>query len=724
MHRLSFRALLVVALVVAGAPGIARVPHHGTVVKKVRIRSGQAALPIVLGVWAQGGDVNDPDPGAIADQHLFAGINDNSPLVNGTGVTLETNCPGEGASGNISGCIPVHYMNVLHLLCTFSVTFAAYQWANANDEDAFLHKYPGTRASGNRDTFTNATGDHCAPPNGNGNAYFMNPGDAAYNNYLANNVWNNPGVAPGPYAVLADVMGLGYPAEGTTEYGKSILNKPGTGKYNVGYDWETAHGNFVNGACPPGGTICVPMIINALAPGDGSTPGPCANIVASHCYAAGGAGIIDDQDAIDNLCSSVTGNNLVAMEFEEVTHLKLGNIPGPSWLAYAVNTMANLVSHTSDGCQNTVAIDIEFSSGNLFCNCGYPANGGCGDIAGGIAWRTEALAWRWLVPNVDSIPDKVQAKHLTIGGTAQEVPYFFEDTLVPTGAEEPTSKFVWNGSTVTEGDGCPSSAGDTGGAIGIMVQCINPGAILCQQYQHLFINLIDYGAAAACLNTSAGTTENIVGSWFVHDPISTYKYRLALSGGELQSVPYANCCGGTISIPACSSATYCTGSTNLAAQTTAFAGDGSDALAGNSGVILLANNAPATPSPTPSPTPPPTPTPSPTPTPTPPPSPTPPPTPPTSPTPPPDYREHVMQPSSRLCDYEQFPRWSVDYVNSLGCSAIAGSHAWYRDRVQLWFTAFVATDLRVTARSDAEDGSPAVRAAVFRRAVKNPVHVN
>ncbi len=169
MHRLSFQALLVVALVIAGAPVLAGVPHHATVLKRVRIRSDQATPPIVLGVWAQGGGsfccgVSDPDPGAIPDQHLFAGIDDDSPLVTGAGVTLETNCPGPGTSGNISGCIPAHYMNVTHLLCTYSITFAAYQWANANDEDAFLHKYSGTRTNGNRDTVTNSTGDHCAPP--------------------------------------------------------------------------------------------------------------------------------------------------------------------------------------------------------------------------------------------------------------------------------------------------------------------------------------------------------------------------------------------------------------------------------------------------------------------------------------------------------------------------------------------------------------------------------
>lgn len=582
-----FQGLVVAALVIAGAQILAQ----------VALSASTPTSPIVIGVWAPGAGhfccrVNDPDPGAIADQHLFAGIIDYSPLISGAGITLETNCPGAGASANVSGCTPAHYMNVIHLLCTFSMTLGAYQWANANDENAFLHRYSGMRTSASRDTFANPTGQHCIPTSGIGSAYFMNPGDASYNNYLYHTVWTNSQVAPAPYAIVEDVMGLGYPAEFTAEFGRGVLlSRRGNGPGAVGYDWETAHGDFVNGACPTGGT-CYKMILNSLAGGAGSTPGPCGSspgkIVDGHCYADGG-GIIDDQDAIDNICSTVRGNNLYALQFEEVTHLKKNKIPGPSWLAYATNTMANLVTHTGDGCRNTVAIDIEFSSGDD-STCGKP-NGGCGDTSGGIAWRTEALAWRWLVPNVDGIPDKVEPFDFTIGGTSTEVPYFFEDTLVPSGCEEcPLQKFIWNGSTVTEGDGCPSTHGDTGGAIGIRVECINPGAILCQQYKHLFINKTDYGPAAACLNTSDDTTENIVASWFLHDPIGTYKYRLALSGGELKSVPYADCCGGTIAIAACSNAAYCTGSTNLAAQTTAFAGDGSDTLAGNSGVILMAKN--------------------------------------------------------------------------------------------------------------------------------------
>lgn len=596
MHRAFFQAIVAMALVIAGAPVLARLAFGGPVSRAAAANpSPTRTPPIVMGVWAPGGGefccrVKDPDPGAIADQHLFAGIINFWHVVSGAGVTLEKNCPGRGASGNVSGCVPTHYVNIVHPSCTFSTTLAAYEWANANDENAFLHIYPGARTSGNRATFNSLSGNHCNPP-GNGNPHFMNPGDAPYGKYLYNNVWTSSRIAPSPYAIMEDVMGLGSPAEASTEFGQGVLlNGRGNGPYAVDYDWETAHGYFVNGACRAGGK-CYKMMLNALAPGDGSTPGPCGSspgkIINGHCYADGGD-VIDDQDAIDNICSAVTGGNLYAMQFEEVTHLKNNNVPGPSWLAYATNTMANLVTHTADGCKNTTAIDIEFSSGNDACG---KNGGGCGDINGGIAWRTEGLAWRWLVPNRDGMPDKVQPFRFTIGGTGTEVPYFFEDTFVPSGCEEcPLQKFRWNGSTVTEGDGCPSTHRDTGGAIDIRVQCINPGAILCQQYRHLFINQTDYGPAAACLNTSTGTTEKIVRSWFVHDPIGTYKYRLALSGGELKSVPYANCCGGTISIGACSNATYCTGSTDLATQTTGFAGDGSDTLAGNSGVILMAKD--------------------------------------------------------------------------------------------------------------------------------------
>jgi len=199
------------------------------------------------------------------------------------------------------------------------------------------------------------------------------------------------------------------------------------------------------------------------------------------------------------------------------------------------------------------------------------------------------LAYRWLVANPSTlIPDRVISDQLTEGGTMTEVPYFFEDTLVPYGPETSVPKFVWNGKVKTVGGGCPSASGDSGGAVALLAQCVGSAGIYCQQYAHLYINGADYGMIAACLNTST-TTENIVSSWFKHDSISSYSYVLALQGGEMTSVPYQGVTGGSIALPTCTNTTYCTGQNTLSTQVATFKGDGSDQLCGQCGIILLQN---------------------------------------------------------------------------------------------------------------------------------------
>ncbi len=187
------------------------------------------------------------------------------------------------------------------------------------------------------------------------------------------------------------------------------------------------------------------------------------------------------------------------------------------------------------------------------------------------------------------MPDRVISGEFSEGGTNTEVPYFFEDTLVPDGAEIPVPKFVWNGKVKTVGGGCPSASGDSGGAVALLVQCVGSEGIYCQQYAHLYINGADQGATAACFNTST-TNENIVSSWFKKDPISSYQYVLALQGGEMTSVPYQDVSSGAIALSTCTNKTYCTGSNSLSAQVGTFAGNGSDTLCGQCGVILLENN--------------------------------------------------------------------------------------------------------------------------------------
>ncbi|MFY9718694.1 MAG: hypothetical protein WAK16_03535, partial [Candidatus Cybelea sp.] len=216
--------------------------------------------------------------------------------------------------------------------------------------------------------------------------------------------------------------------------------------------------------------------------------------------------------------------------------------------------------------------------------------GGLGDVSGGYQVRLAALAYRWLVPNpATGIPDRVISFQLTEGGTLTEVPYFFEDTLVPVGAETKVRKYVWNGTQQTVGGGCPAVDGDSGGAVALLAQCVGSAGIYCQQYQHLYINQIDYGKTAACLNTST-TAENITSSWFQGDPISSYSYELSLQGGEMTSVPYQGVSGGSIALTTCTNKKYCTGQNTLSTQVAPFKGKGSDQLCGQCGVILLENN--------------------------------------------------------------------------------------------------------------------------------------
>lgn len=128
---------------------------------------------------------------------------------------------------------------------------------------------------------------------------------------------------------------------------------------------------------------------------------------------------------------------------------------------------------------------------------------------------------------------------------------------MPWGAEQTTQKFVWGG-TVSDGDGCyPSPTADAHGAIDVQVACdqanvAGGGAIFCQQYTSIFFAGVDYGPAAACLNTSATNTMTIASSWFKHDPWTSYHYKLTpgnatpnTTGGELTSAPYP---GGNISL--------------------------------------------------------------------------------------------------------------------------------------------------------------------------------
>ncbi|MFY9720733.1 MAG: hypothetical protein WAK16_13925, partial [Candidatus Cybelea sp.] len=351
---------------------------------------------------------------------------------------------------------------------------------------------------------------------------------------------------------------------------------------------------------------CFAFTGNGLTPGDGSNTGSCSNFESPHhCYVAGTGGVVDDMDALDNLCSAAdSGGHLQGIAAEEIVYLKGTPEPSPSpspantqTIVYMINTMSHLVNYTSGGCENTVAIDIESSGGSFPGLSGYLP----GSVAAGVPIREEATALRFLVPDPKTlVPDRMQPFYFTIGGSANsncsvtpgcEIPYFFEETMVPQGPEVTVNAFTYGGAS-SPGDGCPTpGTADSGGAVDLKVDCIsgdNAGAaVFKQQYLHLYINGLDYGPAAVLLNTASATSVIISSSWFGCsgcDPLSDYNRKVALSGGELQSVQYGS---GSIALPLCNSTTYCNGDNTVPGNTATFNPSSPSSIGPHSGLILL-----------------------------------------------------------------------------------------------------------------------------------------
>lgn len=311
--------------------------------------------------------------------------------------------------------------------------------------------------------------------------------------------------------------------------------------------------------------------------------------------------------------------HLRAITAEEIVFLK-GNLNSGApvyadtqTIVYMINTMSHLVNYASPSpCANTVAIDVESSGGSF---PGLP-NYAAGSVIEGIPIREEATALRFLVPDLKTlVPDRMQPFYYQIGATRNqsnplncsalfgvpcEVPYFFEETMVPQGPEVSVGAFTWNGGTQSVGDGCPSpNPGDTGGAVDLMVTCLTDpdttdgAAVFRQEYHHLYIDGNDYGPAAVLLNTASMAVGTIDSSWFTCtgcDRISSFNYQLTLSGGELASVLYPGITPD-ISLP-CTSATYCTGNNTVSGNTTAFVYNPTarPTIGPHSGIILLGSN--------------------------------------------------------------------------------------------------------------------------------------
>ena len=455
------------------------------------------------------------------------------------------------------------------------------------------------------------------PPPATYGAY-TNPDDSGFQSFLVDNVWTTPEANfPTPYGIFEDHFSVtGDPAcAGSYEYGTGPCNAAG----HATSDWETALGDFEKVATNCG-SACLDFIGNGLTPGGGNDTGPCIkiNTGTGECWASPDAGIVNDMDALTNLCSSAdSAGHLRGIAAEEIVFLKGKTINGqvsadPQTIVYMINTMSQLVTFTTGGCAHTVAIDVE-SSGGSFPGLGYKD----GSVAAGIPIREEATALRFLVPNPATlVPDRMQPFYYQIAATVNaptpsacttvgpppvpcEVPYFFEETMVPQGPEVPVAMFQWNGAKQSVGDGCPTpNPGDSGGAVSLMVACVTDpdtptdgAAVFRQEYKHFYIDGNDYGPAAVLLNVAKETSVNINPTWFTCagcDPITSFHSQFSLSptsGGELQSVLYP---GGTIAIPACTSSN-CNGNNTVSGNTVPFYFnvEAPPTIGPDSGIILL-----------------------------------------------------------------------------------------------------------------------------------------
>lgn len=624
-QRLAFVGITVLGSIVA-LPGV---PHEFVA------QASTPAPPQFIPAWVLGGGAfyrgqqtsapgpapsfNDVDPGAIPDQTLFAGVLDASET---TDVGLETNCPGIGPP-NYSTCNPYKYISMLILTCNTTLSADAFDALNTGgtdpDETAFLHQFTGMPGPANRLTGPG----NCPPPTGT-NGFAMNPGDAGFQTYLLSNVWTT-GNFPVPYGIDEDHFaadGGGGQCYQSQEYGGRACNVPGNSGSPEPYDWETALGGFESNAeanCMGTTGTCFPFIGNGLTPGSGQTTPPCNHSppppsTSTYCFATPEAGVVNDMDALDNLCAAAdSNNNLEGITAEEIVFLK-GTPPSPvpantQTIVYMINTMSHLVNYTSGGCKKTVAIDVEAPGGSFYPLDGYAQ----GTVTGGISTRLEATALRFLVANPKTlVPDRMQPFYYTIGGTNNnwtpttnscnmspycEVPYMFEETLVPQGFEKTVNPFTWNGSVTSVGDGCSAtstpSPGDTGGAVDLVATCVtadsDPGAaVFLQEYRHLYIAGNDYGPAAVLLNTASTTSVPISSSWFSCpsgcDPLSHFHFSLVLNGGELSSVLTS---GSPITM-LCTNTTFCT-SHNSVSDNTGPIGVTPDILP-HSGMILLGSH--------------------------------------------------------------------------------------------------------------------------------------
>jgi hypothetical protein len=482
-----------------------------------------------------GGGSQGADPGASVDQKLFWGLEScTSADLSGT---LTSNCPGRSST---STCQAYFYIDLALNACQGGASSVWDYAANAgSNENSFRHIAAGPISNAARLTARQET--KCGKRGGSDSiAYFMDLGNAAMENFIYQNVWSSKSHFPTGWYPFSDDVGISYMPSviNSAEYRGAYSWQVGTGPYNVGTSWLTAVARYVNAACQ---AICLHQIMNSL----GGAVLPCATIVSGHCYGSQkyAQGVYDNTIRLDQLCAGLNSANLDALVSERLIN---GNgSPGPIFnpyqIALFVNTAADILNnHTADRCSSVKFIDFDLPSQ-------------------GQNIRDDQSAVKWLICARDGMPDFDIPWRVTYGRTAREVPLLPEDAIVPYGCESPLSAYRFNGSVVEQGTGC-EKAGDSGGAVGLVVACPSKTEpVYGQQYQGCWLAGVNQGPCAVLMNTSAHPV-TIIASMFPHDPAGSYHYLIGWNGAEATSFTFSS---GTLRIAACSNPTYCNGTLQL-----------------------------------------------------------------------------------------------------------------------------------------------------------------
>lgn len=561
-----------------------------------------STLPLVIPAAAivQPSSSALPDPGYTPAQYLFQAYDWNQQQTN----------PAPWCQGvSPANCGAYKYQNFAQNPCVRAPERDVFNSLNASDETGFQHLYGGGITSGNRivsPAFPSPT--QCPlQPGGTLNSNVWNPNDfglaSAINtalgntgsNYFPNGMFvgyfEDDTLSSGFTICGGGSSGAQFSAEFSSGWNSGhtqACNIPGTGPNAIsGVDYLSAMGILAS-------RLNKKVWYNGLFNATGDV-GACSIIVSGHCHNQANPSLVDDAFVTHNICANAGGNNSYLLGENAIMHQYNGStwpIANAQELLYIINSEANFENDSS--CGSTKIVDEEYGYGT----------GGPGDLSGGITIRSIAAALRALVPNpLSGTWDKIIPEFvgITCSGLSKiennpcsagqvDGVYFWEETLVPYSPEISVPSFAWNGTTQSLGGGCDGTT-DSGGAVALLIAGTcgsNTAGAYMQQYRNLFINGVSYGPAAAILNISGGTL-NISSVWFKHDAISTYHYRMALSGGSLTSVPYSSAPGGVVNL-ACTYTTNCTGTTTVSSNMGSFAGDGTDTLCSPCGVILFANN--------------------------------------------------------------------------------------------------------------------------------------